>query len=76
MIVRLFEDIANDTAGSAELAHRFLGFRSSTEVVIVMILISFMMLVLLGITVAADAYVHVNEGRMRKKWSVWYAPRT
>ena len=40
----LYEDIANDTAGSPALAYRFLGLRSSEEAVLLMILVSFAMI--------------------------------
>jgi hypothetical protein len=69
-IVRLFNDIADDTAGSTALAYRYLGLRSSDDIVVIMIIIAFAMLVVLGFTVSADAYMHVVQKRLRSRWSV------
>ncbi|KAL1499218.1 hypothetical protein AB1Y20_013725 [Prymnesium parvum] len=54
IIMRLYEDIANDSAGSKELAFRFLGIHSSEEIAIIMILVALLMLVLLGLTVVGE----------------------
>ena len=70
IIVRLYGDISNDTAGSPALAHRFLGLRSSEEAVTMMICIALTMLVLLVCALAADTYWCFVQERLRKKWSV------
>jgi hypothetical protein len=70
MIVRLYEDIANDTNGSQELAYRFLGIRSSEEAVVIMILASFAMIIVFGLTMIAEFYVHFNHQRLEAKFSV------
>jgi hypothetical protein len=70
IIVRLFNDIADDTAGSAALAYRYLGLRSVDDIVVIMIVIAFAMLLVLFLTVSADAYMHIVQARLRNKWSV------
>jgi len=45
LLVRLFEDISNDVAGSQALAYRMLGLKSSEEAVVIMIIIAFCMVV-------------------------------
>jgi len=70
VIVRLFEDISNDPAGSKELAIKYLGLQSSDEVIIVMIAVAFVMLGLLTFTLLSESYVHILQQRMNKRWSV------
>jgi len=68
--MRLYEDIANDSAGSKELAFRFLGIHSSEEIAIIMILVALLMLVLLGLTVVGEEYMRFNQKRLETKFSV------
>ncbi|KAL1499616.1 hypothetical protein AB1Y20_011815 [Prymnesium parvum] len=70
IIVRLYEDIANDSAGSPALAYRFLGLRSSEEAVIMMILVSVLMLALFACTMAGEAYFQRVQQQLKTKWSV------
>jgi len=70
LIVRLYEDIANDSAGSPALAYRFLGLRSSEEAVIIMILVAFAMITLLGLTLFGESYIYILQQRLESKWSV------
>jgi len=70
IIVRLYEDIANDTVGSPELAYRFLGLQSSEEAVIIMICVSFTMLVFFTFTIIGETYVKLVQQRLESKFSV------
>eukprot|EP00966_Prymnesium_polylepis_P082686 1914658-Prymnesium_polylepis.1 len=70
IIVRLYEDIALDTAGSPALARRFLGLNSVDEAVSMMIGISFGMVGLLVLSLGADSYWLVVQRRLRSQWSV------
>eukprot|EP00966_Prymnesium_polylepis_P207457 4805689-Prymnesium_polylepis.1 len=70
LFIRLYEDIANDTLGSPELAFRFLGLHSSEQAVAFMICVAFAMLVLFWLTLAADAYKHIVDKRLRSRWAV------
>eukprot|EP00966_Prymnesium_polylepis_P268030 6192013-Prymnesium_polylepis.1 len=70
IVVRLYNDIANDSAGSPELAHRFLGLQSSDEAVIVMILVAFGMVFLLIAALGGEMYAHAVEEHLKNKWSV------
>eukprot|EP00966_Prymnesium_polylepis_P046696 1082561-Prymnesium_polylepis.1 len=65
LLVRLYQDIANDTGGSAALAYRYLGFHSPDDVIIVMILVAFAMVVVLATTLGGDAYMHVVQKRLQ-----------
>eukprot|EP00966_Prymnesium_polylepis_P071507 1661267-Prymnesium_polylepis.1 len=71
IVVRLYEDIANDINGSPELAQRYLGIDSSEEAVVIMILVAFAMLAVLTVTLGADTYTEIIQRRLRDKWSVW-----
>ena len=70
IIVRLYEDIATDVAGSRALAYRFLGLHSSEEAVVIMIFVAFANLGLLIFTLSADSYLHIVQKRLKRKWSV------
>jgi len=70
IVVRLYEDIANDINGSPELAQRYLGIDSSEEAVVIMILVAFAMLAVLTVTLGADTYTEIIQRRLRDKWSV------
>jgi hypothetical protein len=70
IIVRVYEDIANDTRGSRELAERFLGLQSSEEAVIIMILVAFGMIALLVLTLGTETYMQFVQERLQAKWSV------
>ena len=70
MLCRLHTDIATDTDGSPELAHRYLGLRSSDEVVIMMICVCFAMIGLLILTVAAAEYFNRVQRQREARWQV------
>lgn len=70
IVVRLFEDIANDTLGSPFLAHRFLGLRSVEEVVVIMVCVAFLMLAALGLTLCGEMYVQMISERLEARFSV------
>ena len=70
IIVRLYEDIANGTGGSPELAYRFLGLRSSEEAVVLMICVAFTMLVMLAAQLCIEAYMYSHQQRLVSKWSI------
>jgi|EP00966_Prymnesium_polylepis_P162750 hypothetical protein len=54
VVVRLFEEISTDSAGSPELAYRFLGLRSAEEAVVIMIFVALAMLVLLWVALGFE----------------------
>jgi hypothetical protein len=70
MIVLLFEDVDARANVPPGLATELLGLRSSEEAVAMMIYVAFGMLILLGLTVVADSYAHVQQERLRSKWAV------
>ena len=70
MVVLLFEDADSHARVLPGLATELLGLRSTEEAVAMMICVAFGMLVLLGLTVVADSYAHVQQNRLRSKWSV------
>ena len=70
MVVLLFEDMDAHASVLPGLASDLLGLRSSEEAVVMMICVAFGMLMLLGLTVAADSYAHVQQKRLRSKWAV------
>eukprot|EP00966_Prymnesium_polylepis_P213139 4936624-Prymnesium_polylepis.2 len=70
LVVGLHDDIATDAAGSPELAHRFLGFRSSEDIVVTMICASFAILVLLVSTLAIEVRLQRMKSYLDGKWSV------
>lgn len=71
IIVRLFEDMANDVAyGSLEHARHFLGIQSSEEAVVIMICVSLMMLILFAFTILGEAFVKFNQARLEAKFAV------
>jgi len=70
IMVRLYEDIANDAVGSPALAYRFLGLRSSDEAIYLMIVIAFAMVALLSFTLVGECYMLQVQQRLESKWSV------
>jgi hypothetical protein len=70
MVVLLFEDADSHARVLPGLATELLGLRSTEEAVAMMICVAFGMLVLLGLAVVADSYAHVQQNRLRSKWSV------
>ena len=70
LVVRLFEDIANDTSGSVELATRFLGFSSSEEAVTLMIVVALAVLIVFGACLAAHAAFHARRLHLESKYLV------
>ena len=70
IMVYLYEDISNDTAGSEALAFRFLGLRSSEDAVILMIVVSLSMVSVLVVTIGIEAHIHIKQQRLEQKWSV------
>jgi hypothetical protein len=70
LIVRLYQDIALDTAGSPELAYRLLGLRSADDAVVIMIIFAFLMTVVLGITLVGESYLRFVQQRNEAKFSV------
>eukprot|EP00966_Prymnesium_polylepis_P332967 7388444-Prymnesium_polylepis.1 len=70
IMVRLYEDIANDSVGSPELAYRFLGLHSSDEAVTIMILVAFGMLVLVGLSLLGEAINLRVQLHIESKWSM------
>eukprot|EP00966_Prymnesium_polylepis_P286670 6621776-Prymnesium_polylepis.1 len=69
IVVRLYEDIATDMAGSRELAYRYLGLDSSEEAVVLMILVAFGMIALLSFTMATETYLGLLHKRLESKFS-------
>jgi len=70
ILVRLYESILSDSDGSPELAYRLIGMRSTESVVTTMILLTFVMLVVFGATLALDARGHWLEARSQRRWSI------
>eukprot|EP00966_Prymnesium_polylepis_P239543 5539947-Prymnesium_polylepis.1 len=70
ILVRLYEDIANDPAiGSPEVAYRFLGLRSSEDAVTMMIIVAFFKLFAFAATLVAQSFVHARQLKLEAKWS-------
>jgi len=70
IMIRLYEDIAKDGAGSPELAYRVLGVRSTDDAVSIMIIVTFGMISLVNMTLAGEMYTLSVQNRLEKKWSV------
>jgi len=70
MMVKLWEDIANDTVGSPELAYRFLGLHSSEEAVVIMLVVAFAMLLLIILTLFGEVFEIRVQRRVESQWSV------
>lgn len=70
MQVKLYRQIATDTAGSPELALRFFGLPSSDGIVIIMILVTLIALCVLIGGVAASSYYLWLQRKLELKWSL------
>jgi hypothetical protein len=70
LIVSLYQDMAFDTAGSPELAYRFLGLRSADDAVVIMIIFAFLMVCVLSLTLIIESYLRFVQMRNEAKFSV------
>ncbi|KAL1498936.1 hypothetical protein AB1Y20_013457 [Prymnesium parvum] len=70
VLVRIYEDIRKDPAGSEELAYRAIGLRSSDEIVSIMIAVSVTMLVVFTGAMLSEAYLQLRQHRINQRWSV------
>ncbi|KAL1525500.1 hypothetical protein AB1Y20_020356 [Prymnesium parvum] len=70
ILVRLYEDVVHDPDGSAALAYRLLGLRSSDQAVVLMISVAFSMLLLLASIFLAEWYAFHRKRKREQQWSI------
>jgi len=70
IMVKLYTDISTDSAGSPELAYRFLGLHSEDSAVAIMIAVSFAMLVWLSFALLFEMHSQRLRQQLKSRWSV------